>query len=431
MDYVSNQEAQIQEMLKALGIESVDALFNAIPATLFHKKPTSDDGLSESELLQLFEKIGKKNTFADFDSYLGGGAYSHYVPALVNAITSRSEFLTSYTPYQPEVSQGMLQVIFEFQSAYSAITRLDVANASVYDGASACAEGLLMALRIQKDKRCVGISDGVNPLYRKVIEQYLSFLDVDILTLEACKGRSDVAAILVQSPNFFGVIEEMPQLAKAAHENGSLFIACGNPLSYGLLTPPGDYAADIAVGDCQPLGLNLNFGGPYAGYMACRKEFVRQLPGRLVGETVDNKGQRGYVLTLQAREQHIRREKATSNICTNQALAALGSLVAILWYGPEGLKKLGKANFKRAHYLSSELEKLKGFSVRHPHFNEFTLKLPCTAEKALEHFRKHSIEPGIALNRYYPEMDSHLLVAVTELKTLKQLQKFVKIAGQL
>lgn len=431
MDFVSNQEVQIQEMLKVLGIESVEALFTAIPKALFHKKPVDDDGLCESELLQLFKKMGNKNTFSSFDSYLGGGAYSHHVPALVNAITSRSEFLTSYTPYQPEVSQGMLQVIFEFQSAFSALTGLDVSNASVYDGASACAEGLLMALRIQKDKRCVGISDGVNPLYRKVIEQYLSFLDVEILSLEECKERNDVAAVLVQSPNFFGVIEDMLMFAKEAHDNGSLFVACGNPLSYGLLHAPGDYDADIAVGDCQPLGLHLNFGGPYAGYMACRSEYVRQLPGRLVGETVDNKGQRGFVLTLQAREQHIRREKATSNICTNQALAALGSLVATLWYGPEGLKKLALTNYQRAHYLSSELEKLPGFSVKHPHFNEFTLKLPCKVEHALEHFRKHQIEPGIPLNRFYPEMDSHLLISVTELKTLDQLQKFVKIAGQL
>ena len=431
MDYVSNQEPQIEEMLKVLGIESVETLFSAIPKSLFHDKPTHDDGLSECELLQLFEKIGKKNTFTEYDSYLGAGAYSHYVPAIVSTITSRSEFLTSYTPYQPEVSQGMLQVIFEFQSTFASITGLDVANASVYDGASACAEALLMALRIQKDKKCVGISDGLNPLYRKVIDQYLSFLDVEILSLEACKGRSDIAAVLVQSPNFFGVIEDMPKLAKEAHASGSLFIACGNPLSYGLLNAPGDYDADIAVGDCQPLGLNLNFGGPYAGYMACKKEYVRQLPGRLVGETLDNKGQRGFVLTLQAREQHIRREKATSNICTNQALAALASLVSSLWYGPVGLKKLAMTNYQRAHYLSSELEKLPGFSVTHPHFNEFTLKLPCKVEHALDHFRKHHIEAGVPLNRFYKEMDRHLLVAVTELKSLEQLQKFIKVAGEI
>lgn len=431
MDYVSNKKAQVQEMLNVLGIESVDALFNAIPKSLFHQKPSQDDGLSESELLQLFEKMGNKNTFSSFDSYLGGGSYSHYVPALVSAITSRSEFLTSYTPYQPEVSQGMLQVIFEFQSAFSALTGLDVANASVYDGASACAEGLLMALRIQKDKKCVAISDGVNPLYRRVIDQYLSFLNVEILSIQDSKNRKDVAAVLVQSPNFFGVIEDMPKLAKEAHDKGSLFVVCGNPLSYGLLQVPGDYDADIAVGDCQPFGLHLNFGGPYAGYMACRSEYVRQLPGRLVGETLDNKGQRGFVLTLQAREQHIRREKATSNICTNQALAALASLVAILWYGPEGLKKLATTNYQRAHYLSDALEKLPGFSVRRPHFNEFTLKLPCKVELALDHFRKHHIEPGIPLNRFYPELDSHLLVAVTELKNLDQIQKYIQIAGEL
>jgi glycine dehydrogenase subunit 1 len=431
MDFVSNQDVQIKEMLRSIGVDSIEALFTSIPPSLFHNKPLNDDGLSEAESLTLFEQIGKENTFSQFDSYLGGGAYQHYIPALVGAITSRSEFLTAYTPYQAEISQGLLQVTFEFQSAIAALTGLDAANASVYDGASACAEAVLMALRVHKDRKCIAVSSGLNPLYKAVIEQYLAGFEIEIVPLEKSKDRTDIACVIAQSPNFFGVIEDMPGLTTEAHAKGALFIACGNPLAYGLLIPPGEYGADIAVGDCQPLGLNLNFGGPYAGYMACKSELIRQLPGRIVGQTVDSKGQKGFVLTLQAREQHIRREKATSNICTNQALAALAALVTMLWYGPVGLNKLALTNYSRAHYLSCVLENLPGFSVLHSHFNEFTLKLPCKVEIAEAHFRKHNIEPGIALNRFYPEMDQHLLVAVTELKSLEQLKKYAIVAGKL
>lgn len=425
MDFVSNSSVQNKEMLEALAISSIEELFSAIPRSLFHPKLDHDDGLSESEVLQLMESLGHENSYSSFESYLGAGAYHHYVPALTNAITSRSEFLTSYTPYQAEVSQGGLQAIFEFQSAYASLTGLDVANASVYDGASACAEAVLMALRITK-KREVALSNGLHPLYRKVIEQYLEGLGVEIAPLS-----QKSACLLVQSPNFFGVIEDMQELSRKAHAENALFIACGNPISYGLLKCPGDYQADIAVGDCQPLGLPLNFGGPYAGYMTCKKEWVRQLPGRIVGETVDSRGQRGYVLTLQAREQHIRREKATSNICTNQALAALASLVTLLWYGPIGLKKLALTNYQRAHYLSGELEKIPGFSVEHPFFNEFTLKLPCVSEKAEAHFQKAGIIPGLALNKFFPHLTHHLLVSVTELKSQVALQKFISVAREL
>lgn len=431
MDFVPNTEFQNKEMLKAIGHESMDDLFSSIPKSLLHKRPDHDDGLSEFEVASLMEQIGNKNTFPSFESYLGAGAYSHYIPSLVSMVTSRSEFLTSYTPYQPEVSQGYLQAIFEFQSAIAALTALDAANASVYDGASACAEAILMALRINKGKNSVALSSGLHPTYRGTIELYLSGLDVEIHTYEDLEEAHDLACILVQSPNFFGVMEDMPTLAKKAKVSGALFIACGNPLSYGLFAPPGEYGADIACGDCQPLGLALNFGGPYAGYMACKQEFVRQLPGRIVGQTIDKNGEMGFVLTLQAREQHIRREKATSNICTNQALAALASLVTMLWYGPIGLKKLALQNYQKAHYLSHELEKIAGFSVSRPHFNEFTLKIPGSLDKALAAFRKHKIEPGLPLNRFFPHLDQHLLVAVTEIKSLESMQKYLEIAREL
>lgn len=431
MDFVSNQQEQIQQMIKLLGIASIEELFDSIPRSLVHPAPDLDDGLSELEVIQKMEKIGLENTYSRFDSYLGAGAYLHHVPALVNAVISRSEFLTAYTPYQPEVSQGMLQAIFEFQSSIASLTGLDAVNASVYDGASACAEAVLMALRIKKEKKSVVLLESVHPLYQAVIKQYLSGMNVPIIPYKKWKNSSCAACLVAQSPNFFGILEEMKNLAHEAHQNEALFIAVGNPLAYALLQPPGECEADIAVGDCQPLGLKLNFGGPYAGYMACRQEFVRQLPGRIVGETVDSKGNRGFVLTLQAREQHIRREKATSNICTNQALSALASLITILWYGPKGLKQLALTNYQRAHYLSSALEKLEGFSIAHPFFNEFTLTCPCSAEEALMHFREADIEPGVPLNRFFPHMDRHLLIAVTELKSLEQLNKFIAVASKL
>lgn len=441
MDFVSNQPEQIKEMLKAIGMASIDELFSSIPEKLKHPAPKKEDGMSEAEILPFMEALGNKNLF--LDSYLGGGAYAHHIPALVEAIISRSEFLTSYTPYQPEISQGMLQATFEFQSAIAALTWMEVANAGVYDGASACAEAVLMALRIHKEKRKILVASSLHPGYLSTLKLYLKELNVEIellpfdpsgkINLTSFSELIDekTAAVLIQSPNFFGVIEEMPHLAEKTQAKQALFIACGNPLSYALLKPPGEYGADIAVGDTQPFGLPLHFGGPYSGYMACKEMYVRQLPGRLVGETVDSKNQRGFVLTLQAREQHIRREKATSNICTNQALATLASLVTLMWYGPVGLNKLALTNYQRAHYLSTKLSSIKGFSVLEPFFNEFTLKIPCEEEHFFKHFRSHNIEPGISLTNFFPSLQKHILIAVTELKTLEQLNKFVEVAKKL
>lgn len=435
MDFVSNQTKQQEEMLKIMGVSSIQELFSEIPSVLFQKGLKADDGLSEYETLNCLKALSEENTYVKFDSYLGAGAYSHYIPALVNAITSRSEFLTSYTPYQPEISQGLLQAIFEYQSTIAALTAMDVSNAGVYDGASACGEAVLMALRCNKPKNQVVISEGLHPGYLQVVKQYLSSYDCSIVIAPLKKGKTcfegslkKAACFLVQSPNFFGVLEDSSLLAKKAQEEKCLYIACGNPISYGLFSPPGEFHADIAVGDCQPLGIPLEFGGPYAGYMACKSDYMRQLPGRIVGETVDAEGKRGFVLTLQAREQHIRREKATSNICTNQALTTLAFLVASLWYGPQGLKALALTNYKRAHYLGTELAKIKGFSVMEPYFNEFTLELPCEVEKATARFREEGILPGLPLKRFFPKWGRHLLVSVTELKSLKQLDQFIQIA---
>jgi glycine dehydrogenase subunit 1 len=442
MDFISNKEPQNREMLDFIGINSVEELFNAIPINLQRPKLAADDGISEYEGLMLLEALAKKNTFPAFDNYLGAGAYEHHIPAIVGAIASKSEFLTAYTPYQAEASQGMLQIIFEFQSAICALTQMDASNASLYDGASACAEAILMALRQKKGRKRIIIPRSLNPHYSRVVEQYLVSLDVEIFYVSFDKDgmldenvlrkilNEETAAVLIQSPNFFGIIEEAKSLIKIIKNKGALAILCSDPTAYGLFASAGELDADIAVGDCQPFGLSLQFGGPYAGYLACRQELVRQMPGRIVGETVDDQGRRGFVLTLQAREQHIRREKATSNICTNQALAALSSLVAILWYGKQGVAKLALTNYQRAAYLKTSLGSIPGITLleNSTNYNEFAIKFPCSLMEAQKLFRSEGIEPGISLGGYYPKLDGYLLIAVTETKSIKQLDRFIKVA---
>jgi glycine dehydrogenase subunit 1 len=423
MDYVANQESQIKEMLAAIGVNNIAELYQAVPEKLMLQRPSVNDGLSEYEGMRHMEAVAAKNTFPTFENYLGAGAYEHHVPAIVGAICSKSEFLTSYTPYQAEASQGMLQSIFEFQSAICSLTGMDVSNASVYDGASACAEALLMALRHQKNRKGIILDEGLHPHYRGVVEQYLCSQDVTLDPME--KLGAATAAVLIQYPNFFGEIEDIKSIVENAHAAGALVVVCANPLVYGLYASAKELGADIAVGDCQPLGLPLQFGGPYAGYVSCRQELIRQLPGRIVGETVDLQGKKGYVLTLQAREQHIRREKATSNICTNQALAALASLVAMLWYGKEGIKKLALTNFQRAEYLKNRLLQIPGITPwsAAPTFNEFTVKFNRPLEHVIKVFRENKIEPGL-------DLKEGLLIAVTETKSKEQLDRYYDVAAR-
>lgn len=445
MDFISNKEQQIQEMLKVIGARNVDELFHSVPKKLCLAAPEEDDGLSEYEGIQLMQKLAAKNTYSSFENYLGAGAYEHHVPALIGAICSKSEFLTSYTPYQAEASQGMLQIIFEFQSAICALTGMDVSNASLYDGASACAEAMLMSLRLHKERKKVVIAESLHPHYREVVRQYLESHHINIelapfqqdgrLDLEKFYGLVDdnTAAVLLPYPNFLGVIDDIKSASAHAKSKGALTVVCANPLIYGLYASAKEIGADVAVGDAQPLGLPLQYGGPYVGYMACREEFVRQLPGRIAGETVDAKGRRGFVLTLQAREQQIRREKATSNICTNQALAALAVLVGILWYGKEGLPKLALTNYQRTAYLKAQLEKIPGIQMmgKAPFFNEFAFKLSTPIETVLKTFRSHGIEPGVDLGAYYPQLKGFLLTAVTETKSQEQLDRYIEVARDL
>lgn len=445
MDFISNKQPQIEAMLAVIGVKSIEELFIDIPSNLKVKSPLHDDGLSEYEGLRLMERLAAKNTYPSFDNYLGAGAYEHHVPALVGAICSKSEFLTSYTPYQAEASQGMLQIIFEFQSAICALTGLDIANASVYDGASACAEALLMTLRQNKPRQKLLIAESVHPHYRGVISQYLRSHQGPIewipfdenlqVVMEKIEELLDeqTAAVLIQSPNFFGALEPVKTISELAKQVGALTILCANPLAYGLYASAAELGVDIAVGDSQPFGLPLQFGGPYVGYMSCRQELVRQMPGRLVGETVDLEGKRGFVLTLQAREQHIRREKATSNICTNQALAALASLIAILWYGKEGVRELALTNYQRAAYLRDKLKHISGLKVydRAPIFNEFVVQFDHPIADVQAQFRAHGIEPGLEISQFYPYLASCLLVAVTEVKSQEQLDRYVRVFAEM
>ena len=445
MDFVSNQKPQIDAMLKEIGIGSVEELFEAIPQSLRLSPPTEQDGLSEFEGLQLMDALSKKNSYQHYENYLGAGAYEHHIPALVDAICSRSEFLTAYTPYQAEASQGMLQAIFEYQAAICALTGMDLSNASLYDGASACAEALLMTMRLKKERSEVLISPALHPNYRKVVEQYLSSHAITIkeipqtkdwrIDLQALDGmlNDSTIAVLVQSPSFYGLMEDVAAISAKVKAKGALLILSANPLSFGIYASAGELGVDIAVGDCQPFGLPLEFGGPYCGYLACKRELARQMPGRFAGETVDTEGRRGFVLTLQAREQHIRREKATSNICTNQALAALASLIAMMWYGKKGIPKLAQTNFSRSSYLRDQLKRVPGTTVlsESPHFNEFAFSFGVPYKVVQEHFRSHKIEPGLHLGDYDPKLTDYFLIAVTETKSKQQLDHYVQVAADI
>jgi len=431
MHYVSNTEEQKKEMLEAIGVKNVLDLFKDIPQELTLKRKLNiPEALSEIEVKRLLENLAGKNK-AGMISFLGAGAYRHFSPTIVNHILLRGEFFTSYTPYQPEISQGMLQAIFEYQSMVCKLTRMDVANASMYDNSSALAEAAIMATRIKKKNRIL-ISKAVHPEHREVVKTYTDANNLELVEADfengvtkAPNGR-DFAAIIVQNPNFFGCVEDMEGMEKFAHENDALLIVSVNePTSLGILKSPGDYDADIVVGEGHSFGNPVSFGGPYVGFMATKNEFVRQIPGRLAGQTVDKEGKRGFVLTLQAREQHIRREKATSNICTNQALNALALTITLATLGKE-LKNLAMQNLQKAHYASAQLEKAgikKAFTSYF--YNEFAVKVN-NINDANKKLIEDSIMPLIDLGKFYPEIKNHALVCVTELNTKEEIDNLVQ-----
>ena len=441
MRYIPNSPEERTEMLEAIGLKSAEQLFDSIPHELrLQRALNTPAALSEIELLDKFDRLGQRNPAAQRISFLGGGAYSHYIPTIVDHIISRSEFFTAYTPYQPEISQGTLQTIFEFQTLVCQLTGMDLANASMYDGSTALAEAVLMAERVTRRSKVIS-SAAVHPQYLEVVKTYVQHAGIDLeladfdektgLTGAALAEAVDdrTAALVVQSPNFFGCIEDLKALADAAHGKGALLIvAITEPMSLGLLKSPGACGADIVVAEGQSFGVPLSFGGPYVGLFATRDKYARQIPGRLVGEAYDKKGRRGFVLTLATREQHIRREKATSNICTNEGLIALAATVYMEAMGRRGIQEAAHQCLQKANYTAKQIADVNGFSLPFtgPIFNEFVVRGPGNSVELLSRLAKEKqIEGGIALSRFMPDREKDFLVCVTETNTREQMDSLV------
>lgn len=431
MTYIPNTQADRQAMLADIGVGSVEDLFNDIPEARRRPVLRLPPALSEMELLAEMRFLSQANaSLESYSCFLGAGAYRHFIPSVVGQIISRGEFYTSYTPYQAEVSQGTLQTMFEFQSLVCELTGMNVANASHYDGAAALAEAALMAVRITGRAR-VAVSAGVHPEYRATLETYAWGQGLSVETAPALPPQdlSDYACLIVQQPDFFGRLEEVERLADTVHQAGALLVASIDPISLGLIKPPGAYGVDIVVGEGQPLGIPVSFGGPYLGLFACRQEYVRQMPGRIVGETVDGHGRRGYTLTLQAREQHIRRERATSNICTNQALAALAATVYLAAIGKEGLRRVASLCYHKAHYAASRIAALPGFSMAFdsPFFKEFTLRSVTPPSELNHRLLEKRIIGGLDISNL---VEGGWLLCLTEMNTREEIDRLVEALAE-
>ena len=435
MPFIANTDEQREQMLREIGMTAGE-LFADIPAALRSDPPAIPPGLSEQEVANRLAEIAGRNR-TDLISFLGGGCYDHYIPAAVGQIVSRSEFYTSYTPYQPECSQGTLQAIYEFQSSICRLTGMEVANASLYDGGTALYEAVMMALRITGRRRVI-VDSCISPIYNTILESYTKNLGIEFVTIAPDNGlanraairdalREDTAAVVTANPNFFGCLDDVSDLAALAHAQGALLILSCYPTALGVVKTPGEMDVDIVTGEGQCLGMPLNFGGPYLGYMATRKKLMRKMPGRIAGRTKDAKGRDGFVLTLQAREQHIRREKATSNICTNEGLCALTALVYLSLLGKQGLLDVCQNCMEKASYARERMLAIPGVSMRFPgrhFFNEFVLELPNHADRVTRRLLEKGIAAGFPLARYYPGMDNCLLLAVTEKRTKREIDLF-------
>lgn len=432
MPFISNTHQQQEQMLKEIGL-TIGELFADIPDELMCKCFDLPAGLSEQQVCDSLAELADKNS-TNLTCFLGGGFYDHFIPAAVYSIISRSEFYTAYTPYQPELSQGTLQAIYEYQSAICRLTEMEVANASLYDGGTAAYEAMMMALRITGRNKII-IDDSVNPIYRVMIHSYTRNLKIELEQTHCTDGLANrhqilekiddkTAAVILQNPNFFGCIDDFSDIASAAHGKGALLIVSCYPISLGILKTPGAMRADIVTGEGQSLGIPMSFGGPYLGFMAARKQYVRKMPGRIVGETTDRFGRRAYVLTLQAREQHIRRDKATSNICSNEALCALTALIYLSLLGKDGLEETAERCASKASYAYKRLTAIPGVK---PHFktkcffNEFVLDLPCEAADVIAKLIEKGFAAGFPLSRYYEGMENSMLICVTEKRTKQQI----------
>jgi len=438
MPYVPHTEEEVREMLAAIGVASIEDLFAEISQDMRPKSFDIPEGLSEMEVLGRLEALAARNA-SDRVSFLGAGFYDHYIPAAVDALTMRGEFYTAYTPYQPEASQGTLQAIFEYQTAVTRLFGMQCANASVYDGGTALYEAAMMAVRKTKRRKVV-VSEGLNPIYRVMLGSYTSNLDLEFVTVPHKDGMTDIegikaaidgetAAVLVQNPNFFGSINDFTDLFATAKANKTVSVMSSYPVMAALLKTPGQMGADVAVAEGQSLGLPLSFGGPYLGIMTCTKDMVRQMPGRIVGRTVDSQNRTGYVLTLQAREQHIRRQKATSNICSNQSLCALRALVHLCALGELGLKRAARVSVERAHLCAERLTAIPGVSLltKGAFGNEFAVTLPVNAYDVIAKLAARGYVPGFPLGRYYDDLENGLLVACTEKTSEEQIGIFAEM----
>ncbi len=440
MRYIPNSPEERQAMLESIGLSNGSELFRSVPGDIqLGRRLNITEPLAEPEVISSLEAMAARNTAATKPSFLGAGVYSHFSPTIVDHLIQRSEFFTSYTPYQPEISQGTLQYIFEFQTLICQLTGMEVANASMYDGSTAMAEAYLMAQRVTRRNKII-VADSVHPEYREVARTYTQHGDAEIITaaFDEKTGRvadlsaldDKTAALVIQSPNFFGCVENLERLSKAAHDVGALLVVVvTEAVSLGLLKPPGQCGADIVVGEGQSFGIPMSFGGPHVGLFATQEKYVRQMPGRLCGVAYDKNGNRGFVLTLSTREQHIRREKATSNICTNQGLIALAATIYMETMGKKGLQEVAEQNAQKAAYAKSRIEGLEGFSIPFsaPTFNEFVVRGPKPAIEILEKLRvEKGIIGGLGLSKYYQGRENDILVAVTETNTREQIDSLVR-----
>lgn len=447
MPYIYHTDDEKKEMLEYIGISSEEELFNAVPPSILLKDNLPlGEGMTEFAVKALMEKIGGKNKPAGtMISFLGGGAYDHYIPSVVDHLSGRSEFYTAYTPYQPEVSQGTLQAIFEFQTMISRLTGLPVANASMYDGATALAEAVSMAVSIKK-RDAVIYPESLNPRFLNVLKTYTRGRDITLVPVPFTdNGQIDapamkrvldekIAAVIMQTPNYFGVLEKPWDICEAIEKNNSLLISVVDPVSLALVRAPGDYGADIAVGEAQSLGNAMSYGGPLLGFISCRQSLIRQMPGRIVSRTKDIEGKEAYVLVLQTREQHIRREKATSNICTNEGLIALRATIYLAVLGKKGFSELGCLCHEKSSELARMITQKEGYRLkfRAPFFQEFVVECPVPAEKVVEDARSFGILAGIPLGRYFGSWAKNcLLIAVTEKRSDSDLKLFSEVLGRI